>query len=90
MDTHSIIFTKLLELGIDFNLKKKSHLYSRLCVAAAALKYNNTIMNIYFKQDPGDMGLIKGHPIEFMIILDPYFGPLFGTPMDPLKPILTY
>ena len=29
----------------------------------------------------------KGH--EFMIILEPYLGPLFGTPMDPFGPIKT-
>ena len=31
----------------------------------------------------------KGHPIGFMIILEPYLGPLFGTPMDPFGPIKT-
>ena len=31
----------------------------------------------------------KGHPIEFMIILEPYLGPLFGTPMDLFGPIKT-
>ena len=32
----------------------------------------------------------KGHLIEFLIILDPYLGPLFGTPMDSFEPIWTY
>ena len=31
----------------------------------------------------------KGHPIEFMIILDPFFGTLFWTPIDPFGPIKT-
>ena len=31
----------------------------------------------------------KGHPIEFMIILDPIFTPNC-TPMDPFEPIWTY
>ena len=47
---------------------------------------------------PWDRGIIKtrprrpgfkGHPIEFMIILEPYLGTLFGTPMNPFGPIKT-
>ena len=31
----------------------------------------------------------KGHPIEFILILGPYLGPLFVTPMEPFGPIKT-
>ena len=32
----------------------------------------------------------KGHPIEFMIVVDPYVGLLLRTPMDQFEPIWTY
>ena len=37
------------------------------------------------KQHPGESG-VKGHLIEFMIILDPYFGPQW-THLNPFGPI---
>ena len=44
---------------------------------------DNKVHNIL---DPGDLGL---KAIRLMIILEPYLGPLFGTPMDTFGPIKT-
>ena len=47
-------------------------------------KYSNISLfsELTFTTRPRRPGL-KGHLVEFIIILDPCFGPLFGTPMNP-------
>ena len=45
---------------------------------------SNTLKKEEEKTRPRRPGL-KGHPIKFMILLDPYFGPLW-TNLNPFRP----
>ena len=52
-------------------------------------EYRKTTLRLLFLDTRPRRPGFKGHPIYFMIILEPYLGPLFGTHMDPFGPIKT-